>query len=130
MTAQKGRDLLLKLVRDGDYYALDPHDDTELDLWLFRLDLRPPRVPRLELVRAEPEPPPGPETPLTTSEVEEALGHGEDCGSRPICSDHDFLPTDWIYEVGRRDGLPWGPTLVIGFDRQGFVGNVYTLTRR
>lgn len=63
-------------------------------------------------------------------EVEEALGRGEDCGPRPICSEHGFMATDWIYEVGRREGVPWGPTMVIGFDRQGIVTNVYTLTRR
>lgn len=63
-------------------------------------------------------------------EVEEALGRGTECGPRPICSEHGFQPTDWIYEVGRRDGVPWGPTMVIGFDRQGIVEHVYTLTRR
>ncbi|MBI2392265.1 MAG: hypothetical protein HYV09_21940 [Deltaproteobacteria bacterium] len=31
------------VYREGDRYALDPHDD-DLDLWAFRLDLRPPRV--------------------------------------------------------------------------------------
>ncbi len=29
------------LYRDGELYELDPHD-AELDLWLFRLGLRPP----------------------------------------------------------------------------------------
>ncbi|MCB9593322.1 MAG: hypothetical protein H6719_11380 [Sandaracinaceae bacterium] len=67
---------------------------------------------------------------MRRAEVETQLGRGEDCGTRPICSEHDFLPTDWIYEVGQREGVPWGPTMVIGFDRQGFVENVYTLTRR
>ncbi|MBX3161893.1 MAG: hypothetical protein KF773_38385 [Deltaproteobacteria bacterium] len=33
------------VYRDGDRYALDPYDD-ELDLWAFRLGLRPPRVAR------------------------------------------------------------------------------------
>ncbi len=63
-------------------------------------------------------------------EVEEALGRGQECGTRPLCADHDLDPTDWIYEVGRREGLPWGPTLVVGFGRQGIVDRVYTLTRR
>ncbi|MCA9611007.1 MAG: hypothetical protein KC619_35680 [Myxococcales bacterium] len=63
-------------------------------------------------------------------EVEEALGRGTECGPRPICSEHGFLATDWIYEVGQREGVPWGPTMVIGFDRQGIVEHVYTLTRR
>lgn len=31
------------VYRDGDAYYLDPHDD-ELDLWAFRLGLRPPKV--------------------------------------------------------------------------------------
>lgn len=31
------------IYRDGDLYALDPHDDN-LDLWVFRLGLRPPKV--------------------------------------------------------------------------------------
>jgi len=63
-------------------------------------------------------------------EVEEALGRGQECASRPLCTRHDLDPTDWIYEVGRRDGLPWGPTIVVGFGRQGIVDRVYTLTRR
>lgn len=31
------------VYRDGELYLLDPHDD-ELDLWTFRLGLRPPRI--------------------------------------------------------------------------------------
>ena len=67
---------------------------------------------------------------MRRSEVQESLGRGQDCGTRPICSEHGFEPDDWIYEVGRRDGLPWGPSLVVGFDRQGIVDGVYTLTRQ
>lgn len=59
------------VYRDGDHYALDPYDD-ELDLWIFRLGLRPPRAPRLSVVRPRPEPVPGPEEPLTVAEIEEA----------------------------------------------------------
>lgn len=59
------------VYRDGDRYALDPHDD-ELDLWLFRLGLRPPKVPRLHTVRAEPAPMPSPDEPLTVAEIQEA----------------------------------------------------------
>lgn len=62
-------------------------------------------------------------------EVEEAIGRGENCGVSDLCARHDFQATDWIYEVGRRDGTPWGPTLIIGFDRQGIVEHVFTLTR-
>lgn len=36
----------LPVYREGDRYALDPLDD-ELDLWLFRLGLRPPEVPQI-----------------------------------------------------------------------------------
>ncbi|MEJ7599007.1 MAG: hypothetical protein WKG01_13955 [Kofleriaceae bacterium] len=46
------------VYRDGDLYALDPHD-RELDMWVFRLGLRPPRV-----ARKEPAPPP-PRPPVT-----------------------------------------------------------------
>ena len=63
-------------------------------------------------------------------EVEQALGRGQECGTRPLCADHDLDPNDWIYEVGRREGVPWGPTIVVGFGRQGIVDRVYTLTRR
>ncbi len=57
--------------RDGEQYHLDPHDD-ELDLWVFRLGLRPPKV-----ATAPPSPPvlaplPGPEVPLTNGELDEA----------------------------------------------------------
>jgi hypothetical protein len=61
------------VYRVGDRYTLDPHD-RELDLWAFRLGLRPPRS-----VRVAPEtvaPParlPGPGEPLTPSEVDEAF---------------------------------------------------------
>lgn len=62
-------------------------------------------------------------------EVEEKLGRGQECASRALCADHGFGPTAWVYEIGRRDGLPWGPTIIVGFDRQGIVDNVFTLTR-
>lgn len=62
-------------------------------------------------------------------EVEEELGRGQECGSRELCARQGFAPTAWVYEIGRRDGVAWGPTLIIGFDRQGIVDNVYTLVR-
>ena len=37
------------IYRDGDSYALDPHDD-EVDFWLFRLGLRPARSAPLRAV--------------------------------------------------------------------------------
>ena len=57
------------VYRDGDLYALDPHDD-DLDLWAFRLGLRPPKAAPLPVeatVRAEPAPLPAPEVPLTVA---------------------------------------------------------------
>lgn len=63
------------VYRDGDRYALDPHD-RGTDLWAFRLGLRPPRVPVLRLVRPEPEPVRGPEQPLSPRELEEAFRYG------------------------------------------------------
>ena len=62
------------VYRDGDLYALDPHDD-DLDLWAFRLGLRPPKAAPLPVeatVRAEPAPLPAPEVPLTVAELDEA----------------------------------------------------------
>ncbi|CAN5603247.1 hypothetical protein BH11MYX1_BH11MYX1_07880 [soil metagenome] len=44
------------IYRDGELYALDPHD-AELDLWAFRLGLRPPRVQRTEAPPPRPRPP-------------------------------------------------------------------------
>jgi hypothetical protein len=60
------------VYRDGDLYALDPYDD-DLDLWVFRLGLRPPKVPKLTLVKPEPEPLPDPTVPLTKEELAEAF---------------------------------------------------------
>jgi hypothetical protein len=57
--------------RDGDHYHLDPHDE-ELDLWAFRLGLRPPKVPRLQVVRAAPAPPLPPDAPLSFDELRTA----------------------------------------------------------
>ena len=60
------------VYRDGDRYALDPHDH-DAPLWTFRLGLRPPRVPRQPPpVPAEPPPLPGPEVPLEVAELDEA----------------------------------------------------------
>lgn len=67
------------------------------------------------------------------SEVTEAIGRGEDCGTRSLCRDHGFRPEDWTYEVGHAPGdpsLPAGPTLVVGFDRTGRVINTYYTERR
>ncbi len=40
------------LYRDGDLYALDPYD-YEVDLWAFRLGLRPPKAAALQVVRPD-----------------------------------------------------------------------------
>ena len=60
------------LYRDGDHYALDPHDH-EADLWAFRLGLRPPRVSAPPAVRPGPVPLPGLDEPLTVAELDEAF---------------------------------------------------------
>lgn len=57
------------VYRDGDLYALDPHDH-ELDMWAFRLGLRPPRVQRPEPVPPKPRPPASQR--LTIHELDEA----------------------------------------------------------
>ncbi len=59
------------VYRDGDHYALDPHDD-ELSLWAFRLGLRPPKVAPLRVVRPPPAPRPDSSIALTVAELDEA----------------------------------------------------------
>ena len=63
------------IYRDGDIYALDPHD-TEADLWMFRLGLRPPKRPSLSIVRPNPEPLPDIDSPLTVKLLDEAWRDG------------------------------------------------------
>jgi hypothetical protein len=63
------------IYRDGDSYALDPHDD-EVDFWLFRLGLRPARS---ALPRAVPNisvPLPSADQPVTIAALEEAWREG------------------------------------------------------
>ena len=43
------------IYRDGDYYALDPHD-AEVDLWVWRLGLRPSEAATLPVDRRASEP--------------------------------------------------------------------------
>jgi hypothetical protein len=59
------------VYRDGDRYHLDPHDH-ELDLWLFRLGLRPPRVSLPLPPPREHKPVPSPNVPLSFEELVEA----------------------------------------------------------
>jgi hypothetical protein len=68
------------LYRDGDLYALDPHDH-EADLWAFRLGLRPPKAARLQVVRPDPGPLPSPDEPLTAPVLDELW--------------RDGIPNDW-----------------------------------
>ena len=51
------------IYRDGDSYALDPHDD-EVDFWLFRLGLRPARSAPLQAVPTASAPLPSTAQPL------------------------------------------------------------------
>jgi hypothetical protein len=63
------------IYRDGDLYALDPHDD-EADLWAFRLGLRPPKVPSLRVVRPDPSPLPEPDQQLEPEVIADAWRGG------------------------------------------------------
>ena len=63
------------IYRDGDRYALDPHD-AQADLWAFRLGLRPPKAPALHVVRPDPGPLPPPDQPLTVAHIDEAWRDG------------------------------------------------------
>jgi hypothetical protein len=59
------------VYRDGDLYHLDPHDH-DLDLWVFRLGLRPPKVARAEPPPLDRAPLPGPNVALTPGELDKA----------------------------------------------------------
>lgn len=63
------------IYRDGDSYALDPHDD-EVSFWLFRLGLRPPRVAPVQAVAPPAGPLPAADQPLTIASLEEAWRDG------------------------------------------------------
>ncbi len=63
------------VYRDGEYYALDPHDD-EVSLWLFRLGLRGPRFTVLQVARPAPGPLPSPDHPLTIAALDVAWREG------------------------------------------------------
>ncbi|MEZ4410287.1 MAG: hypothetical protein R3A52_27980 [Polyangiales bacterium] len=69
---QRCRPARAPVYRDGDRYALDPRDD-ELDLWAFRLGLRPPKVSPQPRSPREPEPVPDADVPLTNAELDEAF---------------------------------------------------------
>jgi hypothetical protein len=59
------------VYRDGDLYHLDPHDQ-DLDLWAFRLGLRPPKFVRAEPQSRDEAPLPGPDVALMPGELDEA----------------------------------------------------------
>jgi hypothetical protein len=63
------------IYRDGDHYALDPHDD-EVRFWLFRLGFVPPRAAPLQAARPSAEPLPDPTQPLTAVMLDEAWREG------------------------------------------------------
>lgn len=67
------------IYRDGDLYALDPHDN-EADLWAFRLGLRPPRALPLRVIRPDSGPLPSPDSPLTAAHLDEAWRDGVPSG--------------------------------------------------
>lgn len=63
------------IYRDGDLYALDPHDD-EVSFWLFRLGLRPARVAPLPTVPHGYGPLPSAAHPVTVAALHEAWRDG------------------------------------------------------
>ncbi len=66
-SVKRSRPARVPIYRDGELYSLDPYDQ-ELDLWAFRLGLRPPRV-----APKPPEPPPVRGTgPLRIEELDRA----------------------------------------------------------
>ena len=63
------------IYRDGDRYALDPHDE-QADLWAFRLGLQPPKVASLPADRPAEGPLPTVDAPLRTTHLDEAWRDG------------------------------------------------------
>jgi hypothetical protein len=87
--AERGRALLSlqrckpgrpPVYREGDLYHLDPHD-ADLDLWAFRLDLRPPKRPPVATPVRHEAPPADPDVRLTVGELDEAFRLAP-----PLCS--------------------------------------------
>lgn len=63
------------IYRDGESYALDPHDD-EVGFWLFRLGLRPARSAPLRVAPNTSAPLPSGDKPLTVAALDEAWREG------------------------------------------------------
>ncbi len=67
------------IYRDGDLYALDPHDH-DADLWAFRLGLRPAKVSPMPVLKLVPEPLPELDRPLSPEQLAEAWEGGRSGG--------------------------------------------------
>ncbi len=65
----------------------------------------------------------------TRTEVEEAIGRGDDCSRHPNCAEAGFEGDDWFYQVGEVGEGDSGaiPQLIVGFDRSGHVTRVWNL---
>lgn len=101
------------VYRDGEHYALDPHDD-EVSFWLFRLGLRGPRFTPLQVVTpVSPPPPTG--RPLTCVALDEAWREGVPAGwsaqrvAVAVLDAHDgpMRPVDVLAFVATRS--QWSP---------------------
>ena len=93
------------IYRDGDRYALDPHD-AQVDLWVFRLGLRPPTAASLPADRRPTAPLPTVDAPLRTTQLDEAW--------------RDGLPSNWSAQrvalcILDADGGAMEPEDVISF---------------
>lgn len=68
---------------------------------------------------------------MTRSEVEAAIGRGDDCSRHPQCGEQEFEDDDWYYSVGRMGETPapgvGTPVLIVGFDRFGKVERTWNL---
>ena len=102
------------IYRDGEYYALDPHDD-EVSFWLFRLGLRGFRFTPLQAVRPATSPLPSPDAPLTIAALDEAWREGVPAGwsaqrvAAAVLDAHDgpMRPDDVLAFVTARS--QWSP---------------------
>lgn len=113
------------VYRDGEHYGLDPHD-ADLDLWAFRLGLRPPRVQRPEPTPPPPRPPTSQR--LSVEELDEAWRHDANLHAWSAqrialavldAHDHPMAPPDVVAFVSARTKwhrLTAGPTT---FRRKG-----------
>ena len=114
------------VYRDGDRYYLDPHD-ADLDLWCFRLGLRPARVqPRVDEPASEPRAPlPGPDVALQLDEIREVLsqpGCTQWSNQRLIVATLDAsdepLSLDQVRDALSQHGAPWAGKIDLAFFRR------------